>query len=352
MEVDLYFKIKAMINLQDAKAVVSKYSTAFDTASKDGMKTVLEQFMTPDYHWRGMHPFYEQVGIAAVIDTFWKPFREAFAPIQRRVDIFFAGKNDCDNGQTVWVVNTGNFLGLFDQPWLGIPSTGKMAFLRYAEFHRVTPEGKIAESALFCDIISVMHQAGHYPLPPMTGAAFLYPGPRTHDGLLYEAQDPAAATKTMDLLNEMIADLTELNKSGSFDCPPEVLARTWHEDMIWYGPFGIGASYTIPRYQEQHQLPFRANLSDKVFNGHIARFAEGDYAGFFGWPNLNNKNRGGFLGLPASDIHAPMRVVDIYRREGNKLAENWVYIDLLHYLYEQGLDVLTRMRQINRTTYG
>ena len=45
-----------------------------------------------------------------------------------------------------------------------------------------------------------------------------------------------------------------------------------------------------------------------------------------------------------------MQVVDIYRREGNKLAENWVFIDILHYLHEQGLDVLKRMRQINRNT--
>jgi hypothetical protein len=118
--------------------------------------------------------------------------------------------------------------------------------------------------------------------------------------------------------------------------------------MIWYGPTGIGATYTIRRYQQQHQYPFRENLTDKVFNGHIARFAEGNYCGFFGWPNLNNKNKGGFMGLPASDIHAPMKVVDIYRREGDKLAENWVYIDLLHYLYVQGLDVLGRMKVLNR----
>ncbi len=239
------------------------------------------------------------------------------------------------------------FLGLFDHSWLGIPPTGKMTFLRYAEFHRVNKEGKIAETALFCDIISVMHQAEKYPLPPMTGAAFIYPGPRTHDGLQLEVCAPVEGVKTMDLLNEMIADLTNLNLTGDDRCPPEVLARTWKEDMIWYGPFGIGASYTIRRYQQQHQYPFRENLIDKVFNGHVARFSEGNYAGFFGWPNLNNKNKGGFLGLPASDVNAPMRVVDIYRREGDKLAENWVYIDLLHYLYKQGLDVLGRMRELN-----
>ena len=116
--------------------------------------------------------------------------------------------------------------------------------------------------------------------------------------------------------------------------------------MIWYGPAGIGASYTIPRYQEQHQYPFRMGLKGKVFNGHICRFAEGNYAGFFGWPNLTNTPIGGFLGLPASNIAADMRVVDIYRRQGEKLSENWVLIDLPWWLKQQGVDVLGRTKNI------
>jgi hypothetical protein len=332
-------------NFQHAKNVVRKYYESFDIASDSDLIDVLKQHTTKDYHWRGMHPFYEQNGAEAVVETFWKPLRESFSPIQRREDMFFAGANDCDKGKTQWVVSVGNLLGLFDNDWLGIPSTGKMIFLRYAEFHRVEGD-KIAETALFCDVLSVMDQAGHYPLPPMTGAAFIYPGPRTHDGLLFEEQNPDEALKTMEVLNKMISDLNELNKSGSYGCPPEVLEKTWNKDMIWYGPTGIGASYTIRRYQKQHQLPFRENLTDKVFNGHIARFAEGNYCGFFGWPNLTNKNKGGFLGLPKSDVEAEMRVVDIYRREGDKLAENWVYIDILYYLYQQGVDVLDRMREM------
>jgi ketosteroid isomerase-like protein len=332
-------------NFQHAKNVVRKYYESFDRASDSDLVNVLKEHTTKDYHWRGMHPFYEQYGAEAVVETFWKSLRESFSPIQRREDMFFAGANDCDNGETQWVVSVGNILGLFDNDWLGIPSTGKMIFLRYAEFHRV--EGnKIAETTLFCDVLSIMDQAGHYPLPEMTGAAFLYPGPRTHDGLLFDEQDPKEAEKTMTVLNQMITDLDEINKSGDDKCPPELLARTWNEDMIWYGPTGIGASYTIKRYQKQHQYPFRENLSDKVFNGHVARFAEGNYCGFFGWPNLSNKNKGGFLGLPKSDVKAEMRIVDIYRRENDKLAENWVYIDILYYLFQQGLDVLGRMREM------
>ena len=333
-------------NFQHAKSVVRAYYESFDNASDNNLEQVLKEHTTNDYHWRGMHPFYEQYGAKDVISSFWKPFRKSFAPLQRREDMFFAGDNDCDSGKTQWVVSVGHLVGLFDADWLGIPHTGKMIFLRYAEFHRVEGD-KIAETALFCDILSVMDHAGHYPLPPMTGSAFVYPGPRTHDGLLFEEQDPKEAEKTMSVLNQMIADLDEINKSGDDNCPPELLAKTWNEDMIWYGPTGIGASYTIKRYQKQHQYPFRENLTEKVFYGHIARFAEGNYCGFFGWPNLSNKNSGGFLGLPKSDVKAEMRVVDIYRREGNKLAENWVYIDVLYYLYQQGLDVLGRMQKMN-----
>ena len=47
-----------------------------------------------------------------------------------------------------------------------------------------------------------------------------------------------------------------------------------------------------------------------------------------GCPNLTNTPIGGFLGLPASGVAAGIRVVDVYQRQGDRLAENWVLIDL------------------------
>jgi hypothetical protein len=331
--------------LQEAKQTVLDFHTAFDTADDGEIADVLAAHTSKDYFWRGMHPFYEQTGAKAVAEVFWSPLRHSFTSLQRREDVFLAGRNFVDDGETTWVIGMGNMMGLFDNDWLGIPATRKMAFLRYAEFHRVD-DGKIAESAFFCDVISIMHQAGCYPLPPPTAASIIQPGPRTHDGLMFEAQPPEEGEKTLALVNEMVADLSALNESGDDRCPPEILQKTWHDDMIWYGPTGIGATYTIPRYQEQHQYAFRTQLKDKVFNGHIARVAEGNYLGFFGWANLTNTPTGGFLGLPGNDTRADMRVVDIYRRDGDKLAENWVFIDLLHWLSMQGLDVLRRLREL------
>lgn len=334
-----------MTDFSAAKQLVLEYQRALDEADNDCITEVLTQFTSADYLWRGMHPFYEQHGAEHTSNVFWKPLRDAFSPLQRRTDVFLAGANDVDpSAEKVWVCSMGHFFGLFDKPWLDIPPTGKMVFLRFAEFNCVQDK-KIVESAFFCDVVGVMQQAGHYPLPPQTGAFFMHPGPRTHDGLLFDPQCTDEGVKTMELVNRMVADLSDLNKSGNDHCPPSLLAKTWHDDMIWYGPAGIGATYSIPRYQKQHQYPFRENLADKVFNGHVARFAEGNYACFFGWANLTNTPTGGFLGMTGSSTRADMRVVDVYRREGDKLAENWVFIDLLHYLSMQGLDVLDRMRR-------
>jgi ketosteroid isomerase-like protein len=325
---------------QDNKALVRDFYAALEAATEDSVEAVLLQYTSADYEFFGVHPFNELQGARAVADVFWKPFLSAWQAVQRREDIFMAGTNEVAGDQ--WVTSMGHFMGLRDKPWLGIPATRKIGFLRYADFNCVR-DGKICKTGFFCDILSVMTQAGCNPLPPQTGASFIYPGPRTHDGLLHDVQPPAEAEKTLSLVNRMISDLDELNRSGIDESSPQALARTWHEDMAWYGPEGIGASFTIPRYQEQHQNPFRRGLKNKVYNGHVCRYAEGSYACFFGWPNLTHTPVGGFLGLPGNELRVDMRVVDVYRRCGDKLAENWVLIDLPWWLKQQGLDIFARM---------
>ena len=325
------------------KRRVLDFYASLSRANPASVTSILKSQLTPDFQWYGVYPFDEQHGPEAVAEAFWIPFLNSWKNVQRRQDIFLAGTSEID--QTEWVISMGHLMGLLDQDWLGMQTTRKLAFLRYADFYCVH-EGQLVRGVFFCDLIGVMHQLGISPLPLQTGVSFLYPGPRTHDGLLFEYQDNRESKKTLDLINRMLADLTALDISGDDLPSPEYLARTWHEDMIWYGPAGIGATYTIPRYQEQHQYPFRTGLQGKRFNGHLCRLAEGNYAGFFGWPNLTNTAIGGFLGLPASDRAADMRVVDIYRREGDKLAENWVLIDLPWWLKQQGVDILKRTEQI------
>lgn len=336
-----------MSKYQDEKVIVREYFKELENASAEDVQSVLEKYMSKDYSFKGVYPFREQEGVANVSEVFWTPLKTALGSMQRRQDIFIGGTNEIAGEK--WVMSMGHFMGLFDQEWMGVRPTGKMTSLRYAEFSCVE-EGKITKTGLFVDIIGFMIQAGVNPLPPSTGQYFVYPGPRNHNGLLFEDAPEEEGIETLRIVNKMVDDLSALNDSGAMGCPPEVLRKSWTEQMIWYGPGGIGASYTIPRYQLQHQLPFRNNLTDKKFNGHVCRFAEGNFACFFGWPNLSNRPIGGFLGLPGGTA-ADMQVVDVYCRDGEHLSENWVLIDLPYWLKQQGVDVIARTSKITNPGY-
>ena len=143
-----------------------------------------------------------------------------------------------DNYSSVWVVSMGHLTGLFDASWLGIAPTRKIAMLRYAEFNRII-DGKIAETAMYFDIPHLMMQAGLIPFPPQTGEHLVQPGPMTHDGLLFGPQPAAEGEKTRDAINAMITDLGQWDSGMGLE---DELRRTWHEDMMWWGPAGIGST--------------------------------------------------------------------------------------------------------------
>ena len=121
-----------MSKYQEAKALVRQYFDDLEAASADTAVDVLKTYMPEDYLWRGVYPFRDQKGVEDVADIFWKPLKNALTHMQRRQDIFIGGTNEISG--EIWVMSMGNFMGLFDNDWLGIPRTRKIANLRYAEF--------------------------------------------------------------------------------------------------------------------------------------------------------------------------------------------------------------------------
>ncbi|MDO7585398.1 MAG: ester cyclase [Oceanospirillaceae bacterium] len=325
-------------DIQAAKACVVDFYQHLDNAAPDALDGIMRRYTSNDYLWRGYHPFNEQTSVEQVTQLFWQPLRLALTHLQRRQDVFMAGRNEMDGFATIWVVSMGHLMGLFDQPWLGIAATGKLTMLRYCEFNKVQ-DGKITETAMYFDIPHLMVQAGLQPFALQTAAQLVQPGPMTHTGLMFDEQDVTEGEKTLAAINHMI------NALGNWEQPlslQDELRLSWHEDMLWWGPTGIGAAYTIERYAQQHAGPFRAGFKDRIFNGHVCRLAEGEFGGFFGWPNLTLEPTGGFMGMPATGKRGEMRIIDIYRRKADKLAENWIFIDLLHFWKQQGVDILAR----------
>lgn len=330
-----------MKSYQQEKEIVRNYFDSMEKAAPEDAEKVLLQYVSSNYDWKGSYPFRQQDGAAAAAENFWVPFKEALGSMQRRQDIFIAGNNELNESET-WVMSMGNFMGNFQKDWLGIRHTNKLINLRYAEFACVE-EGKISKTGLFVDFIGFMVHAGVNPLPALEGACYVYPGPREHNGLLYADADERESAVTLKLIDDMCREVVPYDEKGD-QLPEEGITKYyWSENMLWYG--SAGASYTIPAF-EKYQQEFRRNLVDRKFVGHTARFAEGQFGCFFGWPNIINTPIGGYLGLPGGQVPAEMQVVDVYYRKGDKLAENWVIIDLPYWLKQQGLDVFDRAREM------
>ncbi len=141
--------------LAQAKAVVLEHFENVDCAKAEDVSEALGRRTTSKCRFHFVHPFNEAVGAEAASDLFWKPIKKCFSPLQRRQDIFFAGRNRVDQERTVWVVSMGHLLGLFDQPFLGVRPTRQATMLRYAEFNQVEGNG-IVDNTIFLDTLNFL----------------------------------------------------------------------------------------------------------------------------------------------------------------------------------------------------
>ena len=330
------------MNFQSEKQLILNFYDAIGNSKIEEIPKVLSNYCSEDLLWRGFHPFNEINGLENLYSQFWQPFKKSFFNSQRRMDIFLAGYNTISGNEGVWVVSMGHLMSLFDNPWIGIKDTKKIAILRYCEFSKIQ-NGKITEVAMFFDIPHLMLQAGIKPFPSETGISLVQPGPLTHDGLMFNEQDPNEGNKTLEIIENMINDV-KVWKSTTGISLIEELKKSWNDNMIWWGPTGIGSTYTIERYADQHAGPFRETFKDRKFNGHLCRVSEGNYGGFFGWPNLTLTPKKKFMGIKTAPKSSEMRVIDMYRREGKKLTENWVLIHLLNFLKILGIYILKNLK--------
>lgn len=319
-------------NFQKPKKLVRDYFDTLETCEFRELSHALAPFFSSDYTFECSYPFMDKTGLKQVIDEFWHPLKQSLLHLQRRQDVFMAGVAK-DN--KTWVMSMGQFMGLFDAPFLNITPTYKIQHLQYAEYSCIE-NGKITHTAMFLDLIGFLNEAGIFPIPFETGHYFTFPGPRDHNGLLYEDAPYEKAAYTLKIVENMIDDLCSLNVGN--ETPVEILERSFTKDMIWYGPAGIGASYTIPRYQLQHQIPFRTQLENKSTNEIHSYFAEGDFVCFY--TSMEVTPTGGWLGMPAFGKQTHLRGdIDIYYCKDGKISENWCFIDLPYWLSTQGVEI-------------
>jgi len=283
------------------------------------------------------HPVNRLEGRNAIVEGFYAPLSEALSHARRRDEIFIGGPNRrAPGGQ--WIASVTHYIGNFEKPLFGIQPSNHLVFLRAGEFYRVEPDGRISEAKIILDLLDLMRQAGQVPLPRLLGTEMLFPGPATHDGVLPDSQ--ADGEKTLDLCEAMLADLKAFDPETFTSRGQTGNDGYWHDDMLWYGPGGIGSSYRWSGFEKDHRASFLTAFPDRVGGDHYCRIGDGNYAAVSGWPSMTMTHQGDYLGVPATGRSLTLRVMDFYRCASGKIMENWVLLDYLDLFRQLGRDLI------------
>ena len=297
------------------------------------------QFFADNAMVCAVHPFNETGNGAGYHDAVLSPLQAAFDGLYRRDDIVMAGS--FEEGE--WISATGYYVGHFANDWLGIRATGRLAYLRFGEFHRMQ-DGQAVESYIFFDIPELMIASGQWPIATgpghERGYTGLIQGPATQDGIMTSPQDPAAAEKSYQIVSDMLLKLATED---------EAWRPYWDENMMWYGPGAFGSFVGVEHFAS-FQVPFESTFEGwsggSKGNGmtrHFTRYGEGNYTCSGGWPSLTGVNVKPFLEQEPTGERVFMRVCDWWRREGDLLVENWVFVDVPHVLLQLGYDLFAEL---------
>ena len=316
----------------DRKRLIWKLFQRLDAADPIEAAALWRAALTPDAVFHAVHPMNELQGAEGLIAGLVGPLRAAIPDLQRRTYALMAGRfKDAD-----WVCALGVIEGTMTGPWLGIPATDGLVNMRFGEFYRIEGD-QIAEVFAIHDLIDLMRQAGISPLPALpAGVPDIFPAPITQDGVRF---DPAPHSETEASLALVEALIFGLHKYVEGDLKRMGMEQDWSPNMLWYGPGGIGSNRGVTGFQRYHQKPFLTAFPDRVGGNHKARFADGTYVASTGWPSITATHAGPWLGVPGTGRQITMRVMDWWRREGDVLKENWVFIDVPHVMLQSGHDI-------------
>ncbi|MEM7710605.1 MAG: ester cyclase [Pseudomonadota bacterium] len=319
--------------------------TDFRAATAQGLSALLSgetEVLAEDAVWDMMAPVGTVEGAAAIADRVVTPLRRALSGLHRRDEIVIGGANRRAEGGR-WIACVAHYVGTHDGSLWGVAPSGRLAFLRAGEFHRLDDRGRIVQSRLILDLPDLMRQAGRRPFAEGLGTEMLFPGPATHDGVCPRAGDGAAS---LDLVERMLGDLHAYDPETKSSAGQTGAGGTWAEDLLWYGPGGIGSSYRWDGFVKDHRAAFLEAFPDRRGGNHYCRIGDGNYAAVSGWPSMTMTHRGPYLGVAATDRALTLRVMDFYRCAPDpgsgslRIAENWVLLDYVDLFAQLGHDIL------------
>lgn len=301
--------------------------------SNASIASVLTNRMHDDVIWHGPQPFDELQGVDTLLTGFWNPLLRAMPDLERETQMFLGGHFQ----HTDWITGTGYFSGNFMDDWLGIPPTGQSIRLRFGEFCRVENR-KIVEIYLLLDMVDFMRQAGYDVLPAEQIISETVPALSHMTGRQLTPQNRVISQETFDLIYTMFQTLTKSDSSQQSGM------MAYSSPLLkWYGPAGMGSTVTLEDYEKYVENPLRQAFPDQHMTAQDVIIGEGLLAASVGFPAIIGTHKGDFKGLPASGNSVQIRMMNWWIREGNRLVENRVMVDMIDLFMQCGVDLFERI---------
>lgn len=334
------------INGANKRLVLTMFE-ALASGRREQLADILGQFCHADCIWDIFHPFNRIEGNEAVAAQFWQPMATAFPDWEYRPALLLGGSYEDHPHVSSW----GHVMGTLAAPWLNIPATLQLSFLRFG-FDARLRDDKFERVHILLDLVDLMRQAGHYPLRAMPGTAEQWPFPPGDAGFSPGSSDGERGARTLAIILEMQYGLPKGSDVTDIESARAAHSPHWHDNMNWYGPAGIGSSRGLRGFRDYHGALFLKAFPDRSGvarppegppdrPGDYIRLGDGRVAVTAGWPAMRATHTGGqWLGLPPTGASLEMRVADWYRLDrDDRIIDNWVMIDIPHLLDQMGLDI-------------
>jgi len=329
--------------MSDFRNAPNSFLNSLWTIPETERSGLIKDHVSEDVIWDVAYPVNRLEGASSVQTQFVEPLSKALSNVRRRDEIFIGGPNRRETGGQ-WVASVCHYVGNFEQELFGIRPSGHLVFLRSGEFYRIEEDGRISEAKILIDMLDLMRQARRFPLPHMLGTEMLFPGPATHDGVLPQGQKNGE--QTLDLCEAMLADLKAFDPETFTSKGQTGEEGYWHDDMLWYGPGGIGSNYRWSGFEKDHRASFLTAFPDRVGGNHYCRIGDGNFAAVSGWPSMTMTHLGDYLGVPSTGKSLTLRVMDFYRCADGRIMENWVLLDYLDLFRQMGRNLIVEQQQI------
>eukprot|EP00927_Polykrikos_kofoidii_P006124 TRINITY_DN12473_c0_g1_i2.p1 TRINITY_DN12473_c0_g1~~TRINITY_DN12473_c0_g1_i2.p1 ORF type:complete len:383 (+),score=60.88 TRINITY_DN12473_c0_g1_i2:113-1261(+) len=302
--------------------------------------STLEPLFTKQFTYDFVYPYNKTYGSWAWIKGEHTWFNQAFGG--------YSGYGTISAGSDVTNTAVAYMLANWTGPFAGVPpppGPAPVVRIRDLDFYAFTGT-RVSYNWCMVDVVDILQQGGYKVLPETALPDLGYPAPTGQQGL------PAPDSQWVNVA-DTAASIMPFERMIEEDLGALLTdARWWAEDMIWYGPAGIGTAQNRTQYVEHVLKPLRAAFTET--RAEIEQLVcEGTICGSL--VHLWGNHTGSWLGEKATGklvrlrfgIHARVRLhADV---EGcgpcGQLIEGWAQLDIPAAFAMMGVDLLARAQK-------